>query len=221
MFGIIINLLLFFLIVAIGVYIWYGIHLNKHEPETFDKFKGLIEYVAIGITIFFALLTLKLSIDSIHGSTNQFNNVIQKVNKIVSVIDRKPEIKIDFGIDPNDTTFEITKITLQNDGNLMAKVYRMKIEMPKMFIKMIKPLTKNGFSKMPTYYKDRIIFQRDYYPPKYILPIDSLNRQMIDVTDCDIVFDKHLNLPFRVFVYYNADFEHDGWVDTTLNIYKP
>ncbi len=185
---------------------FYGIWLYRKDKEKFIIRKNIIEYLVI-------LFTVIVTIINIDSSTNDFSKVIQKFDNIIANINRKPKLEISFDIDPNDTTFEISAIKLKNNGDLTANVYEMKIVIPN------KGLIRNepppGFLKVFTYDKEYFTYQSAYNPPVSVLPSPS-----IPLFRCELIFEKHLNLPFKVFVYYHAEFGHDDIKDTTIIIYK-
>jgi hypothetical protein len=185
---------------------FYGIWLYRKDKEKFNTRKSLIEYLMILFTVIITLI-------NINGSTNDFKNVIQRFDKIIDDISREPNLEISFNIDPNDTTYEITAIKLQNKGKLTANVYKMKIEMPSKGL--MRNETPNGFYKVFTYDKKNLTYQMEFNPPVSVLTSPS-----ILLFRCEFVYDKHINLPFHVNVYYNAEYGHDGMKDTTITIYK-
>jgi len=211
--GIILDILLWLLAIVVFGCMIYGLYLYETNKQKFNYSKGLIEFIIISFT-------LLVTIFSIKSSTKDFSNVITRFDNILELINRKPNVKFEIGIDPNDTTYEITKISLKNDGEIMASVYKIKIILPNKGFKVIPPRWPEGFNKVSTYDKENWTFQIDFYTPIPILPAYR-GKQSINNFHCDIVYDKHLNLPFKISTYYQADYGHDGWIDTTLIIYKP
>lgn len=221
------------LLICVFGSIVYGIYLYKKNRQKYNDLKGLIEYLGIASTLALTIFAIILSFYSIQGSTEYFGTVTKRFNDIISIFNSKPDLKIAFDIDPNDTTFEITNIKLKNDGDITAHVYMLKIVMPNSgFIetkKVKKPILPPGFIRVFTYNKEYdtyLSYYPLYYhppnPPKFVLPPDSVRgTQSIDINRCEIIYDKHLNKPFKVFAYYSSLYGHDGWVDTTINIYKP
>ena len=218
-----------FISVAAIIHFVYGIRLYKKDLTRFNNIKGIMEYSAIGATVSLTLIAVIFSYYSIQSSTEDFSKVTQRFDNIISIFNRKPVLRISFDIDRNDTTFEITSIKLQNDGDITAHVYMMKIVMPNTGFKVKDPDLPPDFKQVFTYDKENYIYQSYYplyyqppYPPKFILPPNlSRQSQSIDITRCDIIYDKHLNKQFSVFVYYSSLYGYDGWVDTSITIYKP
>ena len=89
----------------------------------------------------------------------------------------------------------------------------MKIVMPNIGFKVKNP-PELPFGFMPVFTYDNendtyVKYYPLYYdppdPPKFVLPPDTLRgAQSIDLNRCDIIYDKHLDKPFKVFVYYKT-----------------
>ena len=87
------------------VVIVYGFSLYKKNRQRFDDLKGLIEYLGITVTIALTISAVILSYYSIQGSTEDFDRVTERFDNIISIFNSKPDLKISFDIDPNDSTF--------------------------------------------------------------------------------------------------------------------
>jgi hypothetical protein len=102
-----------------------------------------------------------------------------------------------------------------------------KVVMPNSGFK-VKPPSLPGFLKMFTYDSLNYTYL-NYYPlyftppavPKLVLAPDTLTHTLsIDLTRCDIIYDKHLDKIFRVFVYYSSLYGQDGLIEGDTFIHK-
>lgn len=191
----------------------------------FDSIIGDVNQAKISLNqVDDKLSNLPTRIDSFSNSIKSLNNIIssqkkqlsntltdfnksivsftKSVDQMAERFNRKPELKIDYSWDSNDSSIVIDKLAVKNYGSLTAAIFMVRLR-----------LTNKGLLKFELHnsrktsdYENFTTYQLDYDLPNYVIP-DPIKPLLIP---CKIIIKPLNNFKCDVFIYYNAAFGNDG-----------
>ncbi len=169
-------------------------------PDQIDSFSSSIK--SLNIIISSQKEQLKTTLTGFNESIYAFKS---SVDSMVSRFNRKPNVEISLDVTDTDTSFSINAIELENQGELIAELFRLTCHFPNEGLSIIefKNLKKNLTGNAISFY------QINFLPSEPLIPAFGRPLRI----ECKVIINKKFSHRIYFSAYYTSPYGNDHYAE--------